>query len=217
MNPVLLALLGTVGFSGGMHLLGKYIDSQKPTPTATPTPQPTATPMPTPTPTPTMGGSILGAKYRPGNVDEEQARPIIQKIITGYQPKTPDVPQGWRSPMVDHIDLLTKISAKYGLDPRLLALLAISETQLLRPQASGTAANNPFNVMEPGTQTLHKYGSVPEAIEKYGSGVSGRYRMFNRLPPDATFKDFIMTQNPEDNPQMQLDNLVQLAKQLGVE
>lgn len=174
---------------------------------------------PSPTPVPQLPQNILSAPVKPTEgVTQDQALPIIQKIVSGYMPKTPDVPQGWQSPMNDYINLLADLSAQYGLDPRLLPLLAISETQNLRPQASGTTYNNPFNVMEPGTQQLHMYPDIETGIRQYASGVGEpRYSAFKeRLKPNSTFEDFVKIQNPVDNPQQQLDLLLQLAEQLGV-
>jgi hypothetical protein len=191
---------------------------------------PVQTPIPAMQPAPQSQSmaplSLDSSVFSPG-VSTESARPIIERILSSYLPRTPDVPPGYRSPMLDQTDLLASLSGQYGLDPRLLSLLGISETQGLRPAASGTAMNNPFNVMEPGTQNLHQYPSVEEAIKQYAAGIAGpssdpsgqgleRYLNFGGLGPQSTLRDFIMTQNPSDNPDQQMNTILQIAQQLGL-
>jgi len=161
-------------------------------------------------------------------VSTESARPIIKQIIEGYQPKTPDITPDWKSPLVDYIDLLASLSGQYGLDPRLLPGLAIGETQLMRPGASGTLANNPYNVMQPGTQTLHQYPSIDEALRQYAAGIAGptsdpsgqgleRYGQFSEVNPQTTLEQFISGyHNPSDNPQQQIQLLLNVLGQLGL-
>lgn len=179
---------------------------------------PTSTPVSTPTPQPTSS-DILAALVKPsGGVTYENALPVVNKIITNYQPKTSDVPPGWITPLKNHINLLAQVSAQYGLDPRLLPLLAIAETQNLRPLASGTSKNNPFNTMGPGTQNLFPYPNIETAIKQYASGVGQpRYSSFKqKLKPESTFRDFINIQNPSDNPEQEQRVFSDVANQLGI-
>jgi hypothetical protein len=163
--------------------------------------------------------NILDSLVKPSQgVKYEDALPVVQKIIGNYIPKTPDVPQGWKSPLSQHTDLIARQSAQYGLDPRLLPLLAIAETQGLRPQASGTSRNNPFNTMQPGTQDLFPYPDIETAIRQYASGIGEpRYSAFKeKMNPNTTFRDFIGIQNPSDNPEQEMQVLLDLASQLGI-
>jgi len=189
-------------------------------------PQPTATPSPTPTAQPSSPLSLQTPVFPQGGVATESARPQVERILSSYVPKTPDVPQGYKSPLLDYTDLLASLAGQYGLDPRLLPLLAISETQGMRPAASGTARNNPFNTMEPGTQNLIQYPSIEEALRQYAAGVAGpetdptgqgldRYLMFRALNPQSTLQDFVNIQNPIDNPDQQLSTIMQIASQYG--
>ncbi len=151
--------------------------------------------------------------YLGNRVSTESARPIVQKILQNYVPS--GAPTPYQSPLLKELDTLSSVIGEYGLDPRLLPLLAISETGALRPDTRnrGYMANNPFAVVNPGSnpQTLFPYESVERAIRRYPE----QY-LFKRLPPNPTLQDFIGSQNPIDNPTGQLKLILQLARELGV-
>ena len=91
----------------------------------------------------------------------------------------------------------------------------------------GEAKNNPYSTMIPGTQDLAQYPNVPEAINQFAAGVGGpdvdpssrgleRYLQYKKLNPKSTIEDFIKVHNPTDNPQGEINLLLQLAQELGV-
>lgn len=188
--------------------------------------EPTSAPTPAPSPT-SESFSRQSKAFKKGGSKEESRR-IAEQILKSYVPKTEDVPKGFTSPLLGQVDVLAEEATKYGLDPRLLPLLAISETQAMRPAASGTRANNPFNTMYPGTQKLYPYPTIEEAIRQYAAGIAGprsdpsgrgyeRYTQFQNLPQDVTIEDFISKyQNPVDDPTGQLNTLIAIARQLGL-
>lgn len=154
-----------------------------------------------------------------------EAQMIARDILTRYKPS--GVAPDYQSPLLPVADLIGSESAAYGIDPRLLPLLAFAESGGLRAGVSSVKKNNPWNVMRPGTQDLHQYPDLEEATRQYASGIGGplsdpsgkgleRYSNFQKMGNKSTLKDFIHTQNPTDNPERELDVILQLAKQLGV-
>lgn len=192
------------------------------------------TPPPSPVPSPPENKPIALAPLQRNTpifnpqTSTESAQPVVQQLVGQYVPKTPDVPTGWRSPINDYVGLLSSLTGQYGLDPRILPLLGIIETQLLRPGASGTPANNLFNTMEPGTQTPHQYPDIGEGLRQYVAGLAGpttdptgqgleRYKQFQGVGPNTTLEELISQyQNPVDDPSGEIDRIIELARQFGL-
>jgi hypothetical protein len=157
------------------------------------------------------------------NVSTESAAPVIRRILESYKPK--DAPQGWKSPLLGYVEKMATIAGKYKIDPRLLAYIPLAESGGLKPGSISLLRNNAYNAM--GENGPHQYANVGQSIENYGAGIAGpvaanpaqrvpgvnRWTGMAKLGPQNTLRQFVQMHNPEDNPDQQLQLLLQLAQQ----
>lgn len=176
-------------------------------------------PTPTPTPTPSMIGENTPMVLNEP-VATESAKQQIQYILNNYQPKTPDVPKGWQTPLKDYVQKMAELSYQYKLNPAMQPLLAIAETQLLRPAAAGTPNLNPYNVMPGGKMFNYNQPGMGlgYALEKYPLNITQNWTAqgWQDFRKDPTLRNLIYSHNPYDNPQGELERILAITKQLGI-
>lgn len=229
MNPVLALLLLTGGTSAVFRAIaenrGKKASSQqKPTTTASQYSPLTATPTVPPqtqkySEIPRLDGNSRMILDSP--VATESAKRYIEDILTSYIPKTPDVPRGWRSPLLDYTQDMAESAYANKLHPALAPLMYIAETQAMRPAASGTQVQNPANIMEPGTQNLYDYrnnGGLQRAVRRWPENVAKNWQNPNitKWRTNPTLESFVNAYNPTDNPRQEFNTIMQLIKSLNL-
>lgn len=233
MNPILALLLLTGGTSAVFKAIAGNRDKQassqqRPTsttsqytpPTSTPTVSPTATPQPQKySDIPKLDANSRMILDTP--VATESSKRYIDELLTNYVPKTPDVPKGWRSPLLDYTQDMAESAYANKLHPALAPLFYIAETQAMRPAASGTQVQNPANVMDPGTQNLYDYrnnGGLQNAVRRWPENIVKNWKNPNitKWRENPTLEGFVNAYNPVDNPQQEFDTIMQLIKSLGL-
>jgi len=175
---------------------------------------PTVTPTPTPQGINRLALMLLGEP-----VATESAKKMIEDVLTQYIPKTQDVPRDWKTPLLAYADQMARQAYENKLNPLLQPLLAIAETQAMRPMASGTQMLNPYNVMVPGTQQLFDYRpmGLGYALERFPQNITRNWRGegWQQFRKNPTLENLVYAQNPQDNPEMQIENIIRIARQLG--
>ena len=186
-----------------------------PTSTATPTPTPNLSEIPRITADSKM---ILDQP-----IATASAKRYLDNIYQKYIPRTPDVPdpKKWRSPISDYTQDMAESTYTSKLHPALSALMSIAETQAMRPAASGTAKKNPYNIMNPGTQTLYDYtnnSGIGRAVRRFPENITKNWQNSNivKWRQDPTLRNFIYAFNPSDNPQGELETIIKLINDLGL-
>lgn len=182
-------------------------------PTSTPTPLPPVADIPK------LNETALMMLQSP--VATESSKKYIENILNAYKPKTKDVPIDWKSPLLNQTQAMAEASYANKLHPALGVLMAIAETQAMRPLASGTKKNNPYNVMNPGTQDLYDYninGGLQRAVTRWPENIAKNWQNENitNWRKNPNLRDFVYAYNPNDNPKGELDTIMQLIKQLGL-
>lgn len=155
-------------------------------------------------------------------VPVDVAKAYIQKILQNYRPATPDVTPGWQTPLMDpkYVQQMANLSYQYKLHPALQPLLAIAETQLLRPAASGTPVQNPYNVRIDNQEFDYRpYGGLEYALNKFPANITQNWngQGWVNFRQNPTLLNFIHAHNPVDNPQQEIDTILSLAKQLNLQ
>lgn len=190
-----------------------------------PTQAPTIAPTATPSPVQQQYEGIPPVKAQAkmlldSPIATDSAKAYLDKIFTDYVPKTPDVPEGWKSPLLGSTQAMAESIYENKMHPALAALMAIAETQAMRPLASGTSKLNPYNVMNPGTQNLFDYNpyGLDYAVSRWPENIAKNWRNDNitKWRENPTLEDFIFAYNPIDNPQQELDTILQLIESLGL-
>jgi hypothetical protein len=196
----------------------RYTEFGKPTPTPMPTKVPTPTAIPTTMPgIPKVLGSSNMLLDQP--IATQSAKNFIDRVLNDYQPKTKDVYPGWKSPLLNQSQAMAEESYNNKMHPALPVLMAIAETQAMRPEASGTAKNNPYNIMNPGTQNLYDYGNnLERAVRRWPTNIAQRWTNNNMAEwrKNPTLENFVYAYNPNDNPNQELNTIMQLIQQLGI-
>lgn len=190
-------------------------------PMASPSVSPTSTPTPLPpvADIPKLNETALMMLQSP--IATESSKKYIENILNAYKPKTPDIPVGWKSPLLNQTQAMAEATYANKLHPALPVLMAIAETQAMRPLASGTKKLNPYNIMNPGTQDLYDYnvnGGLQRAVTRWPQNIASNWTNANitEWRKNPTLRDFVYAYNPTDNPKGELDTIMQLVKQLGL-
>jgi hypothetical protein len=226
MNPIVLAMLATMGPAALLSIISKVQQSQKPLLDPRGQAKPTSSAQPTVTPQinnyqpiPSLTPDTKMLLDTP--IATDSAKQYLDKIFGSYQAKTPDVPAGWKSPLLGYTQQMAESVYTNKVHPALSALMAIAETQGLRPLASGTSKQNPYNVMNPGTQNLYDYsvnGGLGRAVQRFPENVSTNWKNANisAWRQNPTLEGFVHAYNPTDNPNGEMDVINSLIKQLNL-